>query len=158
MSLTLKKIGTIYTPFNSKDKMPIQSKGAKGVNGTIKIKKRYFTGLVDLIGFSHIYLIYHFHKSKNYDLTVTPFLDSEKHGVFATRAPKRPNPIGISIVKIVKIEGNKIEFEGADMLNKTPLLDIKPYTNQFDVFETKKNGWLDGKEINLEKIKSDNRF
>ncbi|NLP58857.1 tRNA (N6-threonylcarbamoyladenosine(37)-N6)-methyltransferase TrmO [Lutibacter sp. B1] len=158
MSIKFKSIGTIYTPFKLKEEMPIQSKGAAGIKGTIKLKKKFTKGLKDLNGFSHIYLIYHLHKSINYSLLVTPFLDSEQHGVFATRAPKRPNPIGISVVKILTIKENMIEVEGVDMLDKTPLLDIKPFVPQFDNFETDKIGWLTGKTINLTKIKSDKRF
>lgn len=158
MSIKFKSIGTIYTPFKLKEEMPIQSKGAEGIKGTIKLKKKFTKGLKDLNGFSHIYLIYHLHKSINYSLLVTPFLDSEQHGVFATRAPKRPNPIGISVVKILTIKENMIEVEGVDMLDKTPLLDIKPFVPQFDNFETDKIGWLTGKTINLTKIKSDKRF
>ena len=158
MAIKFKPIGTIYTPFKTKENMPIQGKGANNIKGTIQLKKKYTEGLQDLNGFSHIYLIYHLHKSFNYNLLVTPFLDDKKHGVFATRAPKRPNAIGISVVKLISISKNYIEIEGVDMLNKTPLLDIKPYVPEFDCFETEKIGWLTNKSIDLSKIKSDKRF
>ncbi len=132
MTINVNPIGIIRTPFEQPAGMPIQPSGAKGVKGTIEIKPEYSDGLKDLQGFSHIILLYHFHKSTKSVLTVTPFLDSEKHGVFATRAPNRPNAIGLSIVKLLEIESNTLYIENIDVLDKTPLIDIKHYVPEFD--------------------------
>jgi tRNA-Thr(GGU) m(6)t(6)A37 methyltransferase TsaA len=158
MSIYFKPIGKIYTPFTSKEGMPIQSRGGKGIRGTVKLKRKFVEGLTDLDKFSHIYLIYHFHKSRGFDLQVVPFLDSKPHGVFATRAPRRPNAIGVSVVRLLSINDNIIEIENMDILNGTPLLDIKPYVSQFDIHETEKNGWLNNKTNSVDKKKSDERF
>ncbi|TVQ88326.1 MAG: tRNA (N6-threonylcarbamoyladenosine(37)-N6)-methyltransferase TrmO [Bacteroidetes bacterium] len=158
MSITLEPIGTIYTPFKTKEGMPIQSGTARGIKGQIILKEEFIQGLTDLDGFSHVILIYYFHKSSGFDLLTTPFLDNKKHGVFATRAPKRPNPVGISVVRLLRIENNIIDIENVDMLDETPLLDIKPYIPDFDVHKTEKKGWIENKTDNLHKTKSDKRF
>lgn len=158
MKIKYKPIGIIHTPFKSKKGMPIQSAGAEGIKGTINIKKKYVPGLSDLDGFSHIILIYHFHKSSGYELKTIPFLDTEIRGVFSTRAPKRPNQIGISIVKLLKTENNILEIENIDILDNTPLLDIKPYIPEFDFHKNEKAGWLSNKIEKINTLKSDNRF
>jgi len=132
MKFTISSIGTIETPFNDLKGMPIQPSGAAEVQGTIVLEKEYEQGLSDLEGFSHIILLYFFHQSKGYNLMVKPFLDDQKRGLFSTRAPKRPNPIGLSIVRLIKREGNRLSIEGIDVLNGTPLIDIKPYVPGFD--------------------------
>lgn len=151
-------IGTIYTPHKTKEGMPIQSTGADGVKGSIELKKEYIKGLLDLDGFSHIYLIYHFHKSKSFKLHVIPFLDNKLHGIFSTRAPQRPNAIGISVVKLISIKNNILEIENVDMINETPLLDIKPYIADFDIHKIEKEGWTNKKMKELNEFKSDDRF
>lgn len=138
--------------------MPIQPAGANGIKGTIELKKEFTDGLLDLEGFSHIILIYHFHESDGFALQVKPFLDDKIHGIFATRAPKRPNPIGFSVVKLIKIEGHLLTIENADMLDKTPLLDIKPFIPAFDATRSATSGWMNHPEKNLKNFKSDNRF
>jgi tRNA-Thr(GGU) m(6)t(6)A37 methyltransferase TsaA len=138
--------------------MPIQPSGAKGVRGTVKIKKDYIGGLKDLEGFSHLVLIYHFHLSKEYDLMATPFLDDQPRGVFATRAPRRPNSIGLSIVKLNAVEGDILEIENVDIVDGTPLLDIKPYVPEFDAQTEVKTGWLAEVDERVKQAKSDNRF
>lgn len=138
--------------------MPIQSKGASGVKGHVLLNEQFVAGLTDLDGFSHIILIYHFHQSEGYNLKVIPFLDKVKRGLFSTRGPKRPNAIGLSVVKLLGIEHNRLDIENVDMLDETPLLDIKPYASQFDCYETQKNGWLDEVVKNVSEVKSDNRF
>ncbi|MEW6672304.1 MAG: tRNA (N6-threonylcarbamoyladenosine(37)-N6)-methyltransferase TrmO [Thermodesulfobacteriota bacterium] len=153
-----KPIGIIHSPFKTRAGMPIQPAGAKGVQGTVTINRDYFEGLKDLEGFSHLILIYHFHLSTDFSLSVTPFMDDKPRGVFATRAPKRPNPIGLSVVQLNRIEANTLFIENVDIIDKTPLLDIKPYVPAFDVFKNVKAGWLTGKEKTLPPIKSDNRF
>jgi len=158
MSIKYKGIGIIKTPFKTKEGMPIQPCGAKGIQGTVLLKKKYNKGLSDLEGFSHIYLIYHLHKSKGYDLQVIPFLDTKPHGVFATRAPRRPNPIGISVVKLLNISGNLLSVENVDMIDGTPLLDIKPYISQFDRHDTEQNGWIKDIPDAMNEIWSDDRF
>jgi len=137
------EIGKIYTPFITKAGMPIQSSGAKGIKGKIVLNDIYSKGLKDLNGFSHIILIYHFHKSVGFKLHIIPFLDTKKRGVFSTRAPKRPNSIGMSVVKLLHIEGNILHIENVDILDETPLLDIKPYVPTFDIHQTEKNGWTE---------------
>jgi len=153
-----KFIGIIKTPFNSKEGMPIQPTGAKGINGVIEINPEFAEGLTDLDGFSHIILIYHFHKADNFHLMVKPFMDDKEHGVFSTRAPKRPNSIGLSVVKLNHIEGNLVYVENIDVLNETPLLDIKPLIPDVDFAEVDRLGWLEGKSNKMGDKKADNRF
>lgn len=151
-------IGIIRTPFNSKEGMPIQPSGALGVQGRIEIFDEFVEGLKDLDGFSHIILIYNLHESKDYELMVKPFMDDELRGVFSTRAPKRPNPVGLSVVKLLKIEDNILYIENIDVLNNTPLLDIKPFIPDADSPVVDKLGWLEGKSNKMKDNKSDNRF
>lgn len=115
-------------------------------------------GLQDLDGFSHIILIYHFHLSKGYSLTVKPFLDDIPRGVFATRAPKRPNSIGMSVVRLVRVEGSTLYIEDVDIVDSTPLLDIKPYVPEFDFRKAERIGWLTGKAKKAAKTGADERF
>jgi tRNA-Thr(GGU) m(6)t(6)A37 methyltransferase TsaA len=156
--ITYHQIGVIHSPFKDAKGMPIQPSGAKGISGTIVIKENYIEGLKDLEGFSHIILIYHFHLSDGYSLMVKPFLDDKLHGVFATRAPKRPNPLGISIVRLLRIEGNILSVEDVDIIDGTPLLDIKPYVPEFDSVQTEKIGWLSQKAKKVQHHKADDRF
>ncbi len=141
--------------------MPIQPIGAKGIKGTIEIFPEFQEGLRDLDCFSHIILLYHFHLSKEYKLQVQPFLEDEIHGVFATRAPKRPNQIGLSIVRLDKIEKNILHISNVDIIDGTPLLDIKPFIPEFDCFDIDKNikyGWLKNRVEKAYEHKSDERF
>jgi tRNA (adenine37-N6)-methyltransferase len=156
--LNLKPIGFIKTPFKTKEGMPIQPTGAKGVKGTIEIDSQYTEGLKDLDGFSHVILIYHFHLTKTYELIVKPFMDDNLHGIFSTRAPKRPNPIGFSVVKLNKLEGNILHIENIDVLDGTPLLDIKPFIPDVDSPDVQKLGWLEGKSDKMADKISDKRF
>lgn len=157
--IILEPIGTIYTPHEQIDGMPVQPAGAAGVTGKAVLRNEYVEGLTDLDGFSHATLIYHFHKAEGYVLMPIPFMDTKPHGIFATRAPKRPNHIGISTVRILSIEGNTIVFEGADMLNETPLIDIKPYFPKYDSPADTKSGWLDkAAHAQCSNVRSDNRF
>ncbi len=156
--VTIKPIGIIHTPYNRIEDMPIQPKGASEVEGYILLDEDYIEGLKDLEGFSHIYLIYRFHQAKRTEMLVTPFMDIEKRGVFATRSPLRPNHIGISIVELKRVEGYKIFIEGVDMLDGTPLLDIKPYIEKFDGVKGSRSGWLQASDEQISKKRSDNRF
>ncbi len=159
-TIEFKSIGTIHSPFKDLEGMPIQPVGAREIKGEIVINDEYKDGLKDLDGFSHIILIYHLHLSKEYKLEVKPFLDTEKRGIFATRAPNRPNPIGISVVRLEKIEGNKIYISDVDMVDGTPLLDIKPYIPHFDKNKDDKLtiGWFEEKKHDVVNKKSDRRF
>jgi len=138
--------------------MPIQSAGAKGIKGTIELYPEYAAGLKDLAGFSHIILLYDFHLSQSYSLRVKPFLDGVKHGVFATRAPQRPNPIGLSAVKLLRVKGCTLHIEEVDIVDGTPLLDIKPYVPEFDVKRAKRIGWLSKTVGRVYVTKADDRF
>ncbi len=151
-------IGIIHSPHKSEEKLPIQPVGAKGIKAEIEIFEEFQDGLKDLAGFSHILVIFDFHKSKDFKLLVKPFLDENLHGVFATRAPKRPNSIGLSVLKLNKIVSNILYVENVDILDETPVLDIKPYASKFDFVVNEKNGWLDKNIDNSEFRKSDNRF
>ncbi len=154
----MKTIGTIHTPFTTLEDMPIQPKGAKEVIGTIKVNGQFVQGLEDLDGFSHIYLLYEFHMAQKTSLKVTPFMDTSQRGVFATRSPLRPNHIGLSLVKLKKIKDNIITVQGIDVLDGTPLLDIKPYIAAFDEVQESSSGWMQssGEEVILKR--SDRRF
>jgi len=145
MTVTFEPIGTIHSPFKELKGMPIQPRFARDITGTIDIKPEFAEGLADLDGFSHIILIYHLHRSKDFSLKVTPYLDSTLRGVFATHAPRRPNPIGLSVVRLDKIEGATLYIRDIDMLDGTPLLDIKPYIPGFEKGEKFEIGWLEGK-------------
>ncbi|MDI6729825.1 MAG: tRNA (N6-threonylcarbamoyladenosine(37)-N6)-methyltransferase TrmO [Thermodesulfovibrionales bacterium] len=157
-NIEYKPIGIIRSPFKDIKNMPIQPSGAKSVRGTVEIEPEYAVGLKDLDGFSHIILIYHFHLSKGCSLEVKPFLDDDTHGVFSTRAPKRPNPIGVSTVKLNRIEGCILHIEDVDIVDGTPLLDIKPYVPEFDIRKVERIGWLFKKVNRVEEVKSDERF
>ncbi len=158
MEAVIKSIGVIQTPFESLEGMPIQPSGASEIHGTIILDSEYEKGLEDIEGFSHLILLYLFHKSKNFDLMVKPFLDDQKRGLFSTRAPRRPNPIGLSIVQLIKRDGPKLSIKGIDVLNNTPLIDIKPYVPQFDTREAVRAGWLEKNQEKAVGKKSDNRF
>lgn len=156
--LKFEPIGVIHTPYKQKEGMPIQPAGAAGVPGTVEIFSDYTAGLKDLDGFSHIILLYHFHQSKGYDLTVVPFLDDQPHGLFATRAPRRPNPIGLSIVRLDQIEGSTLRISNIDVLDGTPLLDIKPYVPAFDQHTNARSGWIEDTGNKVVDYSADDRF
>ncbi len=158
MNIKMTQIGIIKTPFKELENMPIQPKGAKSVKGTVEIFAEYADGLLDIDGFSHLILLYQFHKSEKYKLQVMPFLEDVVHGVFATRAPKRPSQIGMSIVKLIKKKDNVLEIEGVDILDGTPLIDIKPFVPNFDAQENVKVGWLEKHHNKVHNHKSDGRF
>ena len=157
-SLLCRPIGIIRTPFKELENMPIQPSGAAGIRGTVDLYPEFAEGLKDLDGFSHLILLYRFHESRGYRLTVTPFLDSEPRGLFATRAPRRPNPIGLSIVKLIRIRECSLDVENVDILDGTPLLDIKPYVPQFDHQENCRIGWLEKARDEVRNKRSDKRF
>ncbi|HNX17426.1 MAG TPA: tRNA (N6-threonylcarbamoyladenosine(37)-N6)-methyltransferase TrmO [Methanoregula sp.] len=155
---TYTPIGTIHSPFTDIAGMPIQPVGARGVRGTIEIRDDLCEGLCDLAVFSRIILIYALHRCSGYSLTVTPFLDPVPHGIFATRSPKRPNAIGLSVVRLAGVDGCTITIEDVDVLDGTPLLDIKPYVPSFDAYPDSCCGWFESVAENAKETRSDNRF
>ena len=158
MRFTYQPIGTIYTPFAETEGMPIQSALAAGTRGQVDVLPEFAEGLKDLDGFSHIILLYHFHRCTGSRLIVTPFLDDRPRGVFATRAPVRPNPIGLSIVKLLSVHQNILQVANVDMLDATPQLDIKPYVPQFDHCDAPRTGWMEKASKGESEMKSDDRF
>ena len=142
-TITYRPIGIIHSEHVDAKLTPIQPAYAQGCKGQVEVFPEFAAGLQDLDGFSHIFLIYHFHQAEPAKLVVKPFLQDVERGVFATRAPCRPNAVGLSIVELVRREGNVLYLDGVDILDGTPLLDIKPYTAKFDRIETKRNGWQD---------------
>ena len=156
--IEFKPIGIIHTPFTTLEGMPIQPAGAGGVPGTIEIFDEYQVGLKDLDGFSHVILLYHLHRSQGFDLEVVPFLDTQSRGLFATRAPRRPNPIGLSVVRLDRVENGLLYVRNVDMLDGTPLLDIKPYVPEFDAQSEVRTGWLEDAGKNVLSRRSDARF
>ena len=150
-------IGTIHTPFKELEGIPIQTVGGQDIEETVELKPELIDGLKDLDGFSHIILLYHFHHADSYSLQVSPYLDKTKRGVFATRIPGRPNPIGISIVRLKKIEGNILHIKDIDIIDGTPLLDIKPYIPAADIKENVRFGWLETRIKDMHHAKGDGR-
>ena len=157
--IIINPIGVIRTPHTDVKNMPIQPIAAEGIKGYIELLPEFIPGLKDLEGFSHITLVYRFHKINGFDLVTIPFMDDEAHGIFACKAPKRPNAIGISTVKLIGIETNIIHIEQVDMLDGTPLIDIKPFYPRYDNRENVKIGWLEkNKDLPLEKLRADERY
>jgi tRNA (adenine37-N6)-methyltransferase len=142
MEYTLKPIGVIHSPFTDKAQTPIQAVRSQAV-GQVEVYPEFAAGLQDLEGFSHIFLVYVLHLAGGYTLHVKPFLDDQEHGVFATRYPVRPNPLGLSVVRLLARHTNNLEIEGVDILDGTPLLDIKPYVPEFDVRPATRVGWYE---------------
>ena len=156
MTIEYTPIGVVHSPFTSTEGMPIQPSRAKGIRGTVEVLPQFAPGLDDLAGFSHIVLLAHLHQSRPYRLKVVPFLDTEQRGVFATRAPARPNPIGLSVVRLLEVRGATLSVENLDLLDGTPLLDIKPYVREFDEATEARFGWLES--ARLREAVSDDRF
>jgi tRNA-Thr(GGU) m(6)t(6)A37 methyltransferase TsaA len=156
--INYRPIGVIHSPFESIEGMPIQPSGGEGIRGTVELYPEFAPGLKDVAGFSHLILIYHFHQSHGYDLELKPFLDDTLRGVFATRAPRRPNPIGLSVVKLVRVDGCALHIDNVDILDGTPLLDIKPYVSAFELVSDERTGWLSQRAKEARAVKSDKRF
>lgn len=156
--MELTPIGMIRSPFTEREGMPIQPSGAQGVAGRVEVAEAYRAGLKDLDGFSHIILLYQLHRSEGYALEVVPFMDTEPRGLFSTRAPKRPNAIGLSVVELVRVEGGILHIRNVDILDATPLLDIKPYVPEFDAPANVRTGWLEKAKETAAERKSDGRF
>jgi len=159
--ITLQSIATIKSPFCHLDNMPVQPCGAEQTYATIEFEEEYVAGLADLDGFSHVYLIYYFHKVVEPQLKVVPFNDKTKtaRGVFSTRTPMHPNSIGMSLVELVSVEGSRVTIKGVDIVDETPLLDIKPYIPSFDqVKGVVKTGWMQSSGDEVGAMRSDKRF
>ncbi|MDR3089767.1 MAG: tRNA (N6-threonylcarbamoyladenosine(37)-N6)-methyltransferase TrmO [Desulfobulbaceae bacterium] len=158
-NFTIQPIGLIHTPFTEVKNTPIQPFAAKGIRGWLDIDDEFTDGLVDVSGFSHITLLYLFHRITEHALRVVPFMDTVERGIFATKAPKRPNRLGISTVKLLGIIGNRVEIEEVDMLDGSPLIDIKPFYPRYDNRENVKIGWLEkNRDYPVEKMRADDRF
>jgi tRNA-Thr(GGU) m(6)t(6)A37 methyltransferase TsaA len=142
MDFTMHPIGVIHSPFTEKKRTPIQPPRSQA-EGSVEVYPEFAAGLRDLEGFSHIILLYVFHRSKDYSLGVTPFLDHKERGLFSTRYPARPNPIGLSIVELDSVRENVLKIVGIDVLDGTPLLDIKPYVPDFDLRLETRTGWYE---------------
>lgn len=158
MTLSLDPIGIIHSPFTELSGMPIQPAGARDVEGRLVLRPEFAPGLADLDGFSRCILIYHFHHSDGFKLAVKPFMDTVERGLFSTRAPRRPNPIGLSIVEVLRVTDAEVAIRGVDVLDGTPLLDIKPYVPRFDAHPDAQSGWLEANAAKADSMKSDSRF
>ena len=158
MDILYHPIGIIHSPFDDPAGMPIQPCFASGVAGDVDVFEEYREGIADLEGFSHLHLIYHLHRSRGWSPRVTPFLDDRERGLFATRAPRRPNPIGLSGVRLTAIEGGRLHVEDVDVLDGTPLLDIKPFNPAIDNRSPCRVGWMEGKMDPARRGTSDGRF
>jgi len=154
--LKIQPIGIIETPFQEPEGTPIQPSRANGARGRVHVHQGLWDGLRDLAGFERIWLIYWLHRVAGNAMLVTPFLDQQEHGVFATRAPARPTPIGISAVRLIRFEEGVLEVADVDMINGTPLLDIKPYVPEFDSYPASGAGWFD--QANSQSRMADGRF
>ncbi len=156
LSIEYRPIGVLRSPFTSTEGMPIQPSRAREVQGSVEVFPEYAQGLADLDGFSHLILLTHLHRSSDFRLQVVPFLDNEPRGLFATRSPSRPNPIGLSVVRLVSIDGSVLAIKDIDLLDGTPVLDIKPYVAEFDHRPEVRCGWLD--RVRDRQARSDSRF
>ncbi len=157
-SITYTPVGVIHSSVVSPENAPIQSVSAKEITADLEVGEEFTQGLLDIEGFSHLILVYAFHKSKGWSLTPVPFLDVTPHGVFATRVPRRPNAIGFSVVRLVSREENVLHLMDVDLIDGTPVLDIKPYVPRFDAFPEAKAGWFSGKLNEVQDARSDGRF
>ena len=158
VQIIFKPIGIIHSPFAKPEGTPIQPSAARDVEGIIEVFPEYQKGLKDIGGFSHLIILYNFHLIKKFSLEVIPFMDKVPRGLFATRAPSRPNPIGLSVVRLEKLSGNKLHVKDIDIVDGTPLLDIKPFVGEFDRRDDFRKGWLDKNIRKLPISRDDGRF
>ncbi|HJJ64052.1 MAG TPA: tRNA (N6-threonylcarbamoyladenosine(37)-N6)-methyltransferase TrmO [Methanocorpusculum sp.] len=157
-SVLFSPVGVVHSPHKELSGMPVQPPCAFGIAGEIEIFPEYSDGLLDIEGFSRIMVFYHLHKSAGPLLSAKPFFDTVPHGVFASRIPRRPNPIGFSIVRLVSRDDNILRIEDVDILDGTPVLDIKPYVPEFDSYPNESSGWFEGKLDGMSSKRSDDRF
>jgi tRNA-Thr(GGU) m(6)t(6)A37 methyltransferase TsaA len=158
MDFAYHAIGVIHSPFVDLKGMPIQPTGKASAPGVVEVFPEFVEGLRDLDGFSHVILLYHMHEVRTVSLTVTPFLGDQTRGVFATRAPTRPNPIGLSVVELTRVEQGQLHLANVDILDGTPLLDVKPYVPEFDQPRHVRTGWLGAARRKVRSVRSDDRF
>lgn len=158
MHISYNSIGIINSHFKEAKGTPIQPAASPDAEGTIEVFEEYADGLQDIEGFSHLILIFHMHLVKAAKLRVIPFLDTQQRGIFATRSPARPNPIGFSVVRLEKIEENTLFVKGIDIIDGTPLLDIKPFVPAFDMHKAEKTGWFEKVKNEIKTIRDDGRF
>lgn len=159
MSIEFEAIGVLRTPHDTMEGMPIQPAGAPDVEGTLEVDPRFRAGLTDLDGFSHVIVLYHLHEMRGHRLRVTPFLDITERGIFATRSPRRPNPIGLSVVELLGVDDGVLRLRGVDMLDGSPVIDIKPYVPDFDVpSRPVSTGWYAHVDGRATDVRSDARF
>ena len=156
--ITCRPIGFLRSPYRREPGTPIQPEGGRGVEAVVEVLEEYAAGLSDLDGFSHIILLYHFHRCERTALRVRPFADAEERGVFATRAPLRPNHIGMSVVRLERIEGSCLHVRDIDILDGTPVLDIKPHVPRIDCPGEARVGWLEGREPLCGRLRDDGHF
>jgi tRNA-Thr(GGU) m(6)t(6)A37 methyltransferase TsaA len=149
-------IGVVHSPWTSVEDMPVQPSRAGDVKGTVELFAPFVDALADVDGFSHLILITHLHRSRPWRPRVVPFLDTVERGLFATRSPSRPNPIGLSVVELVAVDGSRLTVRGVDLLDGTPLLDLKPYVGDFDGRPDARFGWLEA--ARAREARSDGRF
>lgn len=154
--MEIKTIGIIHSPFNQAGGTPIQPVFSKTAQGVVEVFEQYADGLKDVDGFERVWLIYWLDRAKDFRLRVKPYMDTNERGLFATRAPSRPNAIGMSSVRLERVEGNRLYIRELDILDGTPLLDIKPYASRFDCFATKRDGWLS--DVDTDRHIADDRF
>lgn len=157
-AITYLPVGIVRSAFTRIEGMPLQSVAAKESSARVEIRADLQPGLRDLDGFSHLHLITHLHRSTTGGLEVVPFLDDTVRGIFATRSPRHPNPIGISVVRLLAVVGSTLEVSGVDLLDGTPVLDIKPYVPTFDIVAAERVGWLEGAAERVNEVKADRRF
>jgi tRNA-Thr(GGU) m(6)t(6)A37 methyltransferase TsaA len=157
VTISYEPIGVVRSPFTERRGMPLQSVAAADVEGQVELDPSFAAGLRDIDGFSHLYLICHLHRSVPGDLEVVPYLDDTVRGVFATRSPRHPNPIGLSVVRLVAVQAAVLHVTGVDLLDGTPVLDIKPYVPAFDAFEAERTGWLDRGARRVHEVRADER-
>jgi tRNA-Thr(GGU) m(6)t(6)A37 methyltransferase TsaA len=151
-------VGVVHSPFTKLEGMPLQPVAAPEVRGTVEIHPQFAPGLKDLDGFSHLYLVAHLHRGAPGGLEVVPFLDDTVRGIFATRSPRHPNPIGISVVRLLAVDGSVLEIAGVDLVDGTPVLDIKPYVPKFDSVAAERTGWLGEAAERVHRVNADARF
>ncbi len=157
-AITYRPVGIVRSPFTRIEGMTLQSVAAGAVGARVEIRPEFEPGLRDLDGFSHLHLITHLHRGAPGQLEVVPFLDATVRGIFATRSPRHPNPIGISIVRLHGVVGPTLEISGVDLLDGTPVLDVKPYVPTFDSVAAERSGWLEAVAERVHEVTTDRRF
>jgi tRNA-Thr(GGU) m(6)t(6)A37 methyltransferase TsaA len=158
-AISYRPVGVVRGPFTRLEGMPLQAVAGQEVRGRIELRPDLVAGVKDLDGFSHLHVVSHLHRGSAGGLEAFPFLDrSAARGIFATRSPRHPNPIGLSVVRLLAVEGATLEIEGLDLLDGTPVLDIKPYVPQFDAFDAERTGWLEASAGEVHRLRADARF